>query len=137
MTRTFPVILVFLIALGTFSCAHNKQAQTGKTGGLKEYNDPARAIRVGVGENFSIILDSNATTGYSWQIAKKTTGPVVSLVGRDYVAPQVKMPGAGGKEHWTFKAESAGTEKLTFHYLRSWEKNVEPPQTVTFTVTAQ
>ncbi len=137
MTRTSLAILFLLIALGTFSCAHNKQAQTGKTEGLKEYNDPTRAIRVSVGEKFSIILDSNATTGYSWQIAKKTTGPVLSFVGRDYAAPRVKMPGAGGKEHWTFKAESAGTEKLTFHYLRSWEKNVEPAQTVTFTVTAQ
>jgi predicted secreted protein len=31
-------------------------------------------------------------------------------------------------------AESSGIEKLTFRYLRPWEKNAEPARTVTFRV---
>lgn len=135
--RVSLFIFTVFIALCTFACTHNEKVRNPAPETIKEFGDPSREIRVSVGEKFSIVLDSNATTGYSWQIAKKAVGPVVKFISRDYEAPRTKLAGAGGREHLTFRAESAGTEKLTFHYLRPWGKNTEPARTVTFTVVAK
>ncbi len=136
MRALFMVFAAF-IALCTFACAQNEKAVSAAPETIREFGDPSQAIKVAVGEKFYIVLDSNATTGYSWQIAKKAVGPVVKFTGRDYETPRTKLAGAGGRERLAFMAESAGTEKLTFHYKRPWEKNVDPARTVTFTVVAK
>lgn len=135
--RAFLLIFAAFIAMCTLACAENEKTGRVSPEAVREFDDPSQAIRVAVGEKFSIVLDSNATTGYSWQIAKKAAGPVVKFTGRDYENPRTKLAGAGGRERLTFRAGSAGTEKLTFHYTRPWEKNVKPARTVTFTVVAK
>jgi predicted secreted protein len=125
----------FLICV-CFACSAHKGAyeelQNRETDMIKEFTDPAQAIRVGTGEKFVITLDSNATTGYSWQAPQRTS--VVSLNSHRYETLQSSLAGAGGREHFEFTARSAGRENLVFHYLRQWEKDVPPVKTVTFTV---
>jgi len=137
MTKTSLTILFLLIVFSGLSCVHSDQVRMNETGTSKEFKDPSQTILVSAGEQFSIALDSNMTTGYSWQMAKKAVGPVVKFIGSDYRNPVSNMAGAGGVEHWTFIAQSAGTEQLTFRYLRPWEKDVEPARTVTFTIVVE
>jgi inhibitor of cysteine peptidase len=96
------------------------------------FTDPSRTIRVNPGDKFVIVLDSNATTGYSWQAPDRTS--CVSLNAHRYEAPQSPMTGAGGKEHFEFTARSVGKESLSFHYARPWEKDAPPVNIKTFTV---
>ncbi len=132
--RTPALILVAIVALCIFACAQNGKMAGGVPDRIKEFSDPSRTIEVAVGERFSILLDSNPTTGYSWQTSGPTVSRGVVFTVSDYEAPRTNLAGAPGKERLTFTAESAGIEKLTFHYLRPWEKNTEPARTVTFTV---
>ena len=82
-------------------------------------------IEVTVGDDFNIILDANATTGYSWSIAKPLDKEVVTLVSSDYLIPRQEnnMVGQGGKSLWKFKAIGAGKALITLEYKRSWEKD--------------
>ena len=50
------------------------------------------------------------TTGYSWRLAEPLDKNLVQLVGSKYIKPEKAMPGAPGKEEWTFKASGAGGE---------------------------
>jgi inhibitor of cysteine peptidase len=90
-----------------------------------------------VGKTFTIALDANATTGYSWSqtVGDKT---VVSFVSNAYAAetrdPQVV--GGGGTDTFTFKAVGKGTTTITLDYARVWE-SVPPAQTRTITVTVK
>ncbi len=128
------LIPVAIVALCIFACAQNGKMAGGVPDRIREFSDPSRPIQVAVGERFSILLDSNPTTGYSWQTSGLAVGRGVVFTASDYEAPRTNLAGAPGRERLTFTAESAGIEKLTFHYLRPWEKNTEPARTVTFTV---
>ena len=131
-------ILIFIgFSLFLFSgCSAQKRAyeKSGEidTPVIGAFSDPSQVIRAKPGDKFIIILDSNATTGYSWQAPERTS--CVSLNSHRYEAPRSPMTGAGGREHFEFTARSRGKETLVFHYLRPWEKNTAPAKTATFTV---
>lgn len=87
------------------------------------------------GQLLAIELDSNASTGYGWEIMEDGS-PVlqpapVPAVAAPAVAP---MPGAGGTSRWRFLAAQSGTANLRLVYRRSWEKDVEPVRTASYRV---
>jgi inhibitor of cysteine peptidase len=90
-----------------------------------------------VGKTFTIALDANATTGYSWSQTVGDTN-VVTFVSNEYAAetrdPQVV--GGGGTDTFAFKAVGKGTTIITLNYARPWE-SVPPAQTRTITVTVK
>ena len=94
---------------------------------------PDSVIEARAGEVFAFLLDSNATTGYRWELAETPDARVVMEIGSEYLAPDESIPGRGGQEKWTFKAVSAGTATLKLQYVRSWEPNA-PAKTITYTV---
>lgn len=93
-------------------------------------------IEVNIGDEFNIILDANATTGYSWVLAKPLDKEVVILVKSDYINPPSEKGkvGQGGKSFWKFKATGAGKAIITLEYKRSWEKGKPAAQKKAFFV---
>jgi inhibitor of cysteine peptidase len=76
-------------------------------------------ISVAPGDIFEISLDSNPTTGYSWQA--DFDQEYLELVSQEFVPPQSDLVGAGGTEIFAFQALEVGETKLTLVYKRSWE----------------
>lgn len=72
-----------------------------------------------VGDTFTITLDSNATTGYTWRV-QHDTGPI-RMTARSYREPQASLLGAPGTETFTFEALAPGEAELQFAYWREWE----------------
>jgi inhibitor of cysteine peptidase len=101
------------------------------------YTDPEKTIQCNVGGAFSIVLDSNPSTGYQWQLAQSPNREFLKLINSTYRAPITELVGAGGKEIWSFKALSVGQRTIVLEYVRPWEKNKEPVKSVTFTVNIQ
>ncbi len=91
------------------------------------------SVAVGVGQHFSVELDSNPTTGYSWQLSAPP-GAQVTLVDEDYTPAGPQTAGSGGVQRFTFEAAATGTTSLAFAYVRPWETGVAPAQTATFPV---
>ena len=88
------------------------------------------AKEVAVGDQFSVTLDSNATTGFRWQLAAPLDESVVKLAASQYLAPTpsggAPLVGAGGREIWTFQAIGAGKTTFSLQYTRPWETDVAP-----------
>ncbi len=92
------------------------------------------AIQVQAGSKFVVVLKSNATTGYSWHLAEPLDKEMLELVSQRYIIRQSSMVGAGGKEEWKFKALKSGRTRISFKYVRPWEKDGAPAKTESFLV---
>jgi len=103
----------------------------------QDFTDPSSTIKVNVGEKFAISMDSNATTGYEWQLAKELDENIVKQVGDpQYIMEEgtEERVGAGGTEVWTFEGTGAGDATISFEYVRPWEEEEEPAETKDFKV---
>jgi inhibitor of cysteine peptidase len=127
-------VVVTLITVLPGLCEDEKQP-----GGKKDsmYTDPKKTIQCRIGGAFSIVLDSNPTTGYQWRLAYSPDEGFLKFINSRYMPPKIELAGAGGKEIWSFKALSVGQKTIVFEYVRSWEKDKEPVKRMTFTVNIQ
>jgi inhibitor of cysteine peptidase len=76
-------------------------------------------IEVKTGEKFAISLQSNPTTGYSWQ--PEFDSELLELVESEFVASSPGLVGAGGVETFVFLAHREGQAEVTLKYQRPWE----------------
>lgn len=100
----------------------------------KKFSDPAVAVTVKAGGEFSLTLDSNRTTGYGWAVEGAVDEKIVKQVGTDYRRPSTKQVGAGGADILKFRAVGKGKTVVFLRYARPWEKGVEPPRKTAFVV---
>lgn len=100
------------------------------------FQDPGVPIKVRPGEEFSIVLVSNPTTGFLWEMALPAKQRTVKFLGSEYIAPQEKMMGAPGEEIYKFKAMTQGETKADFVYKRPWETVTAPTRKI-FTILVQ
>jgi inhibitor of cysteine peptidase len=116
----------FLICIG---CANQKEAA------VNDANSTSSRITAKVGEDFTIKLPANLTTGYSWRMGE-IKPPIVRE--KDYKYNQTantqRLVGAGGEEVWTFKAVRTGKVVISLEYIRPWEVDVPPIKKADFTI---
>lgn len=100
---------------------------------------PSESVNLTRGQTWNLSLDSNPTTGYSWQTQVSPEGQDVIKVTSEYAAAQhpVGMTGVGGKHTWTVTAVKQGEAKVELRYVRPWEVSVNavPDKVYRFTVT--
>lgn len=96
--------------------------------------DRACVLSTKAGKEVTIRLDSNPTTGYSWQLAEPYDESIVRLLEAEYTPPTTRRVGAGGKESWTFLALKKGTAKISLKYVRPWEINKPPAREKVFLI---
>lgn len=108
------VFLAAVLALTTAGC------KVG--GGAAEYRDPSVPIVVEKGEEFTIVLESNPSTGYRWQLGKELDEKVVTLQKVEFEEPEAERRGLAGEERWTFKAAGLGHAEIVLEHVPSWEK---------------
>ena len=94
---------------------------------------PAIEIHAGLGEQITLELPANPSTGYSWRLV----GVMPSLlrpIAREYKPARQTDPiiGAGGTEIWTFRTKEIGQANMTVEYVRPWEKDSPAALTRTF-----
>src|ERR1700751_2530945 len=88
-----------------------------------------------VGDTFTIPLEANHTTGYSWRLAQPLDPAILKQLGEKYEEDNSGGVGVGGVETWTFQAMAKGATTLVFEYARPFEKNVPPAKTSKFKIT--
>ena len=71
-----------------------------------------------VGETFTISLESNPTTGYSWQA--EFDAESLELVNEDFTSDSTLL-GAGGVQKFDFRALKQGQFQVKMVYKRPWE----------------
>lgn len=76
-------------------------------------------INIKVGQQTQIELKSNPSTGYEWYVVHKPD--CLYMDSASYVAPQHIMPGAPGKQVFSFLGADACRDYVEFVYMRSWD----------------
>lgn len=98
------------------------------------YRQPGTTIETVIGSEFIIALDSNPTTGYSWDFAEEFDPEILTLLDARFQPPETQLKGAGGTQYWTFRTMKEGKTGISLKYFRSWEKGVPAAREVVFTV---
>lgn len=137
MKHLFIPTLFFVCILMISACS--KQPVNIEAPVNHEYSRPEKPIETAVGQEFSIQLVSNPSTGYGWRLSSPSDGKVVSLVTNTYIHEKTepRLCGSGGHEIWTFRAAGKGKIEIVMEYLRPWETDVPPIQTKIFNVTVR
>ncbi len=78
------------------------------------------------GQQLTILLDSNPTTGYRWEMAQAVDSAVIRIDEFLFEPSSDGKPGSSGKEVWKFRARGRGETTLHFRYSRPWEKDTPP-----------
>jgi len=92
-------------------------------------------IILSVGQQLIVTLQSNETTGYTWNLSSISDSNVIRKVRNQYIIPTPADPpiaGQGGISRWTFEALTAGTATISMKEFRSWK--TEPVNTFEITV---
>lgn len=97
--------------------------------GKINFTDPSKPIVVEKSNpKFSIILQSNPTSGYSWFL-KNYNENLISLNGKKFTSPPAtkkKLAGAPGYETWNFSVKPSSfvvpqITNIVLIYARPWE----------------
>ena len=88
------------------------------------------------GQNLTLTLPSNPTTGYSWAIQDSAGGVLRSLGPEVYSNPEdAGVVGAAGQSTWRFQAFTAGSGRLRLTSQQPWAPEVNPVDTFDCAIT--
>jgi len=88
-------------------------------------------IEVARGQTVVVSLESNPTTGYSWELSKLDQDVLRQVGDSTYQSSHPHRLGSGGLQTFHFEAGNAGTTTLVLIYRRPWEKSLDPADTYT------
>ena len=120
--------------------APNKYLVTISAEDFNKESQIIRQVEVKTGDVFTVALDSNATTGFSWtEQAKIADGNILKQTGHEYIAPRANddtkpVAGMSGIEEWWFTAGRTGITTATMSYNRPWEGGEQDVRTFVLTV---
>lgn len=122
MNKIKVFMLLIIFAMPAYA-VESKQKTTAVV-----YSDVDKAIIVERKQpKFTIKLDSNPSTGFSWYLSGYNHD-LITLIKHDYIPPKPKVAGEAGSELWIFKVNNTAfigkhVTKLKLLYMRPWEIN--------------
>ena len=134
------VLLACAIALPGCATESGDKAETSGTASdsLAVDAHAGDETRLRRGQLLAIALDSNASTGYAWEVVEDGSPVLEPAPVPANAAPAAPpMPGAGGTSRWRYRAAQTGTTTLRLVYRRSWEQGVEPVRTASYRVVVE
>ena len=109
-------LLCCLLLLYVTACGNTGSACT------LTYADHGKTIQAHTGDQITICLDENPTTGYLWAIDHTDT-TILTQQSSDYTPTPGGGVGSGGTRVFVFHAKNTGTVQLQLKYWRSFEGN--------------
>jgi len=123
--KRFILLVVVVALLGLSGCAAGTTTLTA--------DDDGAEIKLADGAEIVVELESNPSTGYSWQVVSsegaRQTGEV------EYVGVDTDVVGAAGVERFTFVREGSDAGVIALEYRRPWETTETPEDTWSLTIT--
>ncbi|MFN8435634.1 MAG: protease inhibitor I42 family protein [Anaerolineales bacterium] len=135
MKRNLYLLLTSVLFLAACAApATEPPAESPASSSTPALTDPSQPISVKAGETFMIVVESNPSTGYHWEIMGDLTN--IEFLSREFTGSEPPIPGSGGVEVWTFKANTAGDTSFVLGNYPPGEGTIYEQQ-VQFSVTVQ
>jgi inhibitor of cysteine peptidase len=134
MKKMLKIIAMFLVlAAVVFAVGFAEKPETAETGQIVTEADNGTTISLKNGENFTLQLRENPSTGYSWQI-NLTEG--LSILSDNYTQDEAPegMAGVPGTHSWIIEAVDQGSQQVNGIYKRPWENTTGTEDNFTLTV---
>jgi len=112
---------------------NNASENNGQTSKVVTEEESDTTISLKTGENFTLNLTENPSTGYAWQV-NVTDG--LKVVNDTYIEdpnPE-KVVGISGTHSWIIEAITPGTQQINGIYKRTWENTTGTEDTFNLTV---
>lgn len=132
--RLLTALLILILGVGSFILLTKPVAspiEPTETTQIAETPTPSEngvdeiteLLNSAVGEEFTIRLEANATTGYRWEVGYDEE--YLELTDQDYeVEASPGIVGVGGQAVFTFQTLTPGTTEITFSHSRPWEEEI-------------
>ncbi|GEM_PF-653969 len=105
---------------------------------LLDRSNSGEEMDLAISDSVSVVLDSNPSTGFSWQLIDISNENVLKNTNKEFRLPEIDPPpGTPGEEVWTFEAIGAGTSTLSLEYSRPWEGGEKAVETFVLNVTVE
>ena len=127
------IILIIIIAIGGGLIYINLSKNPSKI----EFSEDQQNIEIKKGQEFTINLTSNQSTGYSWSVDDTYNKNIMSKISNEFIPSNSEMIGAPGKELWVFNGTGKGNTKLNFVYSRQMENITSQINSKLFNVTVK
>ena len=107
--------------------------ETAETGQVVTEADNGTSISLKNGENFTLQLRENPSTGYSWQL-NLSEGLTILNDGYTQDPTPEEMVGVPGTHQWEIKAVISGSQQVKGIYKQSWMNTTGTEDNFTLTV---
>ena len=95
--------------------------------------DSLSEVSLDVGDRLDVELESNPTTGFSWELDPVPDG--LQLVSSDFDEPAGSLVGAAGTQVFVFDVVGPGNGILRFEYVRVFDDPVVAEKIVEYVLT--
>lgn len=97
--------------------------------------DNLSEVGLDIGDALAVRLESNPSTGYSWELADTETEAFLELLSMEFEEPEdPELVGAPGVDIFDFEAIDEGAGILRLEYVRSFEGPVVPARVIEYIV---
>jgi inhibitor of cysteine peptidase len=97
--------------------------------------DNGKPVTLKAGDTLAITLDSDPSTGYSWQLSNLKRAILREQGEPQYIPPAQPLPGAGGQYIFQFVAVGAGRATLKLVYRQPFDRKAAPAEIFSIQVT--
>jgi len=121
---SFMLIVLTITMLSCFVTSHDIHVDISCDDFMENPTSIRNDFTMEIGDKLYVELCSNPTTGFEWsyEISDDT---VVKEEDHDFEAPDGDVPGAPGKETWTFEAIDKGTTAISMEYSQPWQGGIK------------
>ena len=132
----FRVFSLLIFSLFVVSCSSTSRLTSSSQGTISTATasistsststESNQSLTAKVGEEITIKLDENPTTGYGWSYFISGDCNSIKNISDKYEpdleSMKEQLVGFGGVRTFVFSAVSKGSVEITFSYMRPWEK---------------
>ncbi len=127
---SLAIVFVLAMAVLCSGCTSPTTPSPSPSIGVTNATTRGAGITVMQGQNFTIQLQSNLSSGYHWEPTYDNS--IITFVNRAFLASSVSPPGESGADVFTFQGTKQGTSIITFNNVSPANQTVS---SVNYTVT--
>ena len=136
--KAILICALIALSLGLSACTNKQVSLEISCDEFMQEQHFTWEVKVDAGDSVTVTLCSNPTTGFQWsELAQISDQTMLQQTDHEFVPAGTDIPGAAGKETWTFKALKKGTSEASLEYSQPWEGGEKGEWTFNLTVVVE
>jgi len=126
-SKIIALLITIILTLTLVSCFVTSR-DTHVEISCDDFTENPTSIRndfeIEIGDKIYVELCANPSTGFAWSY-EMTGDTALKEEDHDFEEPEGDVPGAAGKETWTFEGIEKGTTVINMDYSQPWDGGIK------------